>query len=227
MSVDAARREASTVAYVLPFAVFMVLLAAGEHLAFLGRWDFPFRAAVLTAVLLVFSRHAIDWRIRRFAGTVMLGVAVFVIWIAPDVLIPGYRDSIIFQNPLTGSISTSIPESLRTDPLVLISRSLRAIVLVPIIEELFWRGWLIRWLIRSDFRSVPIGAYTTQAMIISAVLFASEHGAYWDVGLAAGLLYNWWVIKTKSLGDCILAHAITNACLSAYVLVEQRWEYWL
>ena len=60
-----------------------------------------------------------------------------------------------------------------------------------------------------------------------ALLFASEHGPYWDVGLAAGILYNWWMIRTKSLEDCILSHAVTNACLAAYVLTRHQWQYWL
>ena len=52
-----------------------------------------------------------------------------------------------------------------------------------------------------------------------AALFASEHGSYWEVGLAAGILYNWWVVRTRNMADCILAHAVTNAILSAYVLL--------
>jgi membrane protease YdiL (CAAX protease family) len=59
------------------------------------------------------------------------------------------------------------------------------------------------------------------------VLFASEHGAYWDVGLAAGVAYNWWMVRTRSLGDLILAHAVTNLCLSVYVIAAGKWEYWL
>jgi hypothetical protein len=46
------------------------------------------------------------------------------------------------------------------------------------------------------------------------------------VGLAAGILYNWWMVRTKSLGDLILAHGVTNAVLSAYVVLAGRWEYW-
>ena len=46
-------------------------------------------------------------------------------------------------------------------------------------------------------------------------------------GLLAGILYNWWMIRTRSLGDCILAHAVTNAALSVFVIVFRRWEYWL
>ena len=77
------------------------------------------------------------------------------------------------------------------------------------------------------FLKVPLGTYAASAFWIVAVLFASEHGPYWDVGLVAGLLYNWWMIRTKSLGDCILAHGVTNALLSGYVLATGKWEYWL
>jgi membrane protease YdiL (CAAX protease family) len=46
------------------------------------------------------------------------------------------------------------------------------------------------------------------------------------VGLVAGVIYNWWMVRTRSLGDLILAHGITNACLSAYVVFAGHWEYW-
>ena len=73
---------------------------------------------------------------------------------------------------------------------------------------------------------MPLGQFTTASFLLTVLLFASEHGAMWDVGLAAGLLYNFWMRRTRSLGDLILAHAVTNACLSAYVLSRGRWEYW-
>ncbi len=111
--------------------------------------------------------------------------------------------------------------------MVLALRFVRAVLIVPIIEELFWRAWLPRWFDRAkDFREIPLGQYSRAAFWLTAFLFASEHGALWDVGLAAGLLYNWWMKRTRSLGDLILAHAVTNACLSVYVLTRGRWEYW-
>jgi CAAX prenyl protease-like protein len=104
---------------------------------------------------------------------------------------------------------------------------LRAVVIVPVVEELFWRAWLMRWLIDNDFEKVPLGKYAAQSFWIVAVLFASEHGSYWDVGLIAGIAYNWWMVRTKSLGDLILAHAVTNFMLSTYVIAFGKWEYWL
>ena len=66
---------------------------------------------------------------------------------------------------------------------------------------------------------MPLGKYVPSAFWIVAVLFASEHGPYWEVGLAAGIIYNWWMVRTRNLADCILAHAVTNGLLAVYVLV--------
>jgi uncharacterized protein len=171
--------------------------------------------------------HGIDLRVSHWAATVLVGVAVFAIWIAPDRLWPGYRHFWLFENPITGQAATGLSAEARSQTAVLWLRAFRAVTIVPIVEELFWRGWLMRWLISADFESVPLGTWSAPAFWIVAVLFASEHGPYWDVGLAAGAIYNWWMLRTGKLGDLILAHAVTNACLGAYVVWSGRWEYWL
>jgi hypothetical protein len=205
--------------------VFVAFLAFGDFLG-LGPWEYPFRCAVLAAVLWFFSRGALDFRIRNAGLSIAVGIAVFAIWIAPDLLWPAYRSHWLFQNSLTGSVASSLHEGLRASSMVLVFRAIRAAVLVPMIEELFWRSWLMRWLIKPDFLSVPLGTYATQAFWITAALFAIEHGPFWEVGLLAGVAYNWLMIRTKSLGDCILAHAVTNGILSAYVVNSGQWQYW-
>jgi CAAX prenyl protease-like protein len=77
-----------------------------------------------------------------------------------------------------------------------------------------------------DFASRPLGAFTGLSFGASAVLFALEHGSFWDVGLAAGLVYNLWMAKTRSLGDLIACHAVTNTCLAGWVLATGQWQYW-
>jgi CAAX prenyl protease-like protein len=205
--------------------VFLAFLAMGG-IPGLGRYEYPARVAILAAVIWIFSRPVLDLRMPDWLGSVALGLAVFVIWVAPDVLWPGYREHWLFQNSLTGKVASSVPEGLRADPLVLIFRALRASIIVPIVEELFWRGWLMRWLIRNDFLSVPAGTYARDAFWITAALFAVEHGPFWEVGLLAGIAYNWWMVRTQSLGDCILAHGVTNAALSAYTVYGEHWQYW-
>jgi CAAX protease family protein len=213
--------------YIVPFAAFLVFLGVQDYVPLPPRLEQPLRVFLLTAILWVFSRHVIDLRVRSFLLTMMIGVGVFIVWIAPDVLWPGYRDHWIFQNSITGHIKTSIAAEARTDWVVLTFRTIRAVILVPIIEELFWRMWLMRWLVSDRFEEVKPGAYTPRSFWITAVLFAAEHGPYWEVGLLAGIAYNWLMVRTKSLGDCILAHAVTNGVLCWYVLATGQWQYWM
>jgi uncharacterized protein len=214
------------VAYVLPFAVFIGFLALQKYVPLPPSFEFIVRDLLLAGVLFGFSRHVIQLRPSRWLETVILGIAVFVIWVGPDLLFPTYRQHWLFQNAILGQLTPTIPSSVLQSPWVLWPRVLQAVVFVPILEELFWRAWLMRWLISPQFEKVPLGAYQAGAFWITAVLFASEHGPYWDVGLIAGIAYNWWMIRTRSLADCILAHAVTNAGLCWYVVATHRWEYW-
>lgn len=233
MRLELAERPRRTLAkwaaapYVLPFIVFMAFLAVQRFNPAPPVWDSGIRILVLGAVLVIFSRRQIDLGMSRPFWTVVVGIGVFALWITPDLLFPSYRNFWLFNNGLVGSAQTSLSEASRHDPLLLTLRFVRAVALVPILEELFWRGFLMRWLINPKFEEVPLGAWTPIAFWFTALLFASEHGPYWDVGLLAGVVYNWWIVRTRRLGDLIWAHAITNACLSAYVIITHRWEYWL
>jgi CAAX prenyl protease-like protein len=215
------------VPYVLPFAVFLLFLGLQPYNPLPGPIEQVVRVAILTAVIWFFSRPVLDLKLATPALTVLFGIAVFGLWILPDLLIPGYRSHWLFTNSITGAVSSSIPPDDLRSPWVLVFRTLRAALLVPILEELFWRGWLMRWLDNPDFEKVPFGRYAHQAFWLSAALFASEHGPYWDVGFLAGALYNFWAIRTKRLGDCILAHGVTNLCLSLYTIATGKWEYWM
>ncbi len=211
-----------------PFAAFLLLLAATPYVPGGIAVTYPLRVMVVTAVLWIWSRGVVEWRpSRRGLPSVMVGVAVFLIWIGPDLLWPGYRSHWVFTNSITGAVSTATPGAEQRSLFFLFFRVAGSALLVPVVEELFWRAWLMRYLISRDFRSVALGAWTASSFWIGAALFASEHGPYWDVGLAAGAVYNWWMIRTRSLADCILAHAVTNGCLAVYVLTADKWQYWL
>jgi CAAX prenyl protease-like protein len=218
----------ATVAYVAPFAAFVALLVAERAVSLPTEWLYLVRFTVVLAVLFVGSRHVISLRPSAPLAGAAIGIAVFVIWIAPDVLFgPGYRHHWLFDNAVMGSAASSAPVALKHNWGFMLLRTVGCTALVPVVEELFWRGWLMRWLAHHDFEEVPLGTYIPSAFWIVAVLFASEHGPYWDVGLAAGIIYNWWMVRTKNLADCILAHAVTNGLLSAYVLYTGQWQYWL
>jgi uncharacterized protein len=218
--------EGSTLAWVGPFAVFMLWLAVDKYIPLVNPTKEIVRDVVILASIVGFSRRILPRSAPHWVGSVLLGVAVCALWVAPDALIPGWRDSVIFQNGITGRITTSIPEGELT-PLMIALRFARAALLVPVLEELFWRGWLPRWLQDNRFERVPLGQYTTFAFWATAALFAAEHGPYWEVGLLCGIIYNWWMKRTRSLGDLILTHAVTNAALSAYVILTKNWQFWM
>ncbi len=208
--------------YIAPFALFILILALQSVVA-MPQWV---RFAVPMIAILTVSRRVLSFKLVRPVASVLVGIAVFVIWVGPEMLFPGYHQFGLFSNSVMGHINNVRPAN-HADPLFLTFRILVTAVAVPILEELFWRGWLMRWLIDRDFERVPLGAYNTQAFLIVAVLFASEHGPFWDVGLVTGLIFNWWMVRTKSLWDCILMHAVTNAFLAWYVLAYGQWQYWL
>jgi uncharacterized protein len=212
-------------AYIAPFGVFVILLA-------IRRWIpseiFPvLRFALIAAALAVFSRDVIPWRPAFRMASILLGAAVFLVWIGPDALWPSYRDFWLFHNAITGAAASSLDARLKANAFFIVIRVLETAILIPILEELFWRGWLMRWLIRPDFQSVPLGQYAPSSFWMVALLFAAEHGPYWEVGLVAGIAYNGWMVRTRNLADCMLAHGVTNALLAAYVLLFDKWQYWL
>jgi CAAX prenyl protease-like protein len=221
-------RRTATAAYVAPFAAFVALMAAEHALALPPEWFYPLRVVVAMALIGFVSWRVLPRRASAPFASAAIGAAVFLIWIAPDVLFgPGYRHYWLFDNAPMGAAASSAPEALRRNWWFIAVRMFGCTALVPVVEELFWRGWLMRWLAHRDFESIPLGAYIPSAFWIAAVLFASEHGPYWDVGLAAGIIYNWWLVRTKNLADCMVAHAVTNGLLSAYVLHTGQWQYWL
>jgi len=213
--------------YIAPFALFLLVLGLKGVLPFGPKWTYVIQVVLVSTLILIVSRREIAWTSQRPASAVLVGLLVFVVWIGPDLLWAGYRQHWLFENSLMGKAESSLPVDLRTDMMFLIFRMIGTAIVVPIVEELFWRGWLMRYLVNSEFTKVPLGTYSALAMWASAALFATEHGPYWEVGLLAGLIYNWWMVRTRNLTDCMIAHGVTNAALGAYVIYGGRWEYWL
>ena len=100
-----------------------------------------------------------------------------------------------------------------------------AVIVVPIMEELFWRSFLIRYLVTPTFTTVRLGTFTPLSGGATVVLFGLEHHL-WLAGMMAGAIYNLLLYKTRRLWPCILAHAITNLLLGIHVLVTGEWHWW-
>jgi CAAX prenyl protease-like protein len=101
------------------------------------------------------------------------------------------------------------------------------VLVVPFMEELFWRDYLWRRIIApNDFRLASIGEWDWKAFVIIPLIFASVHGHWWLTAIVWGLMIGGLLAYTKCLGACIVMHATTNALLSAYVLYTNDWSFW-
>jgi CAAX protease family protein len=217
-------RRHPAIPWILPFVIFIGLLAIQQAVA-VPAW---LRFTLSMAAILAVSRVPLRGRPSKPLLSILIGIAVFVIWVAPDVIAPNWHHFILFDNSVMGHPAGNTPPASKSDPVFLFFRIAISVIAVPILEELFWRGWLMRWLVDAqNFERVPLGAYSPPAFWIVALLFASEHGPFWDVGLVAGIVYNWWMIRTRNIWDCIIAHAVTNGILAAYVIGAGQWQYWL
>jgi CAAX prenyl protease-like protein len=217
-------RRHAAIPYVLPFVVFVALLAIQQFVDIPAWLRFVLSMGAIAAVSLPVLRGGPS----KPLLSSLIGVAVFMIWIGPDYLVPSWHHFVLFDNGILGHPAGNTPPASKSDPIFLIFRVALSVIAVPILEELFWRGWLMRWIIEPHhFEKLPLGSYMPSAFCIVAILFASEHGSFWDVGLLAGIVYNWWMIRTRNLWDCILAHAVTNGVLAAWVIGAGQWQYWL
>ena len=123
-----------SIPWIAPFAVFMLLLVAGPSLPFGQPWESIVRVSVLGLVIALASGKLVRaLRVKHASASIALGVAVCALWVAPDLLIPGWRSHWIFQNSMTGTLKTSIAPTELADPLVLVLRIMRAAILVPIL----------------------------------------------------------------------------------------------
>ncbi len=215
-----------SLAWAGPFGVFIAWLALDKFVPLVNPWREIARDGLMVVVIAVLSWRVLPRRVPYWPTSIAIGVAVCALWIAPDALVPGWRDSVLFQNAITGRVISSIPAGEFT-PFMLVLRTTRAALIVPLAEEMFWRGWLPRWLQNPHFERVPLGHYTRFTFWGTALLFAAEHGPYWEVGLVCGLIYNWWMRRTRSLGDLVLVHATTNLVLALYVIATQQWAFWM
>ena len=97
--------------------------------------------------------------------------------------------------------------------------------MVPVMEELFWRSFLMRWIDNPDFEQVAPESVSPKAMLMSSLVFMLAH-TQWLGALLAGLLFAWVYRYTRSLWAAVLCHAVTNGVLGLWVVVNGAWQFW-
>ena len=102
-----------------------------------------------------------------------------------------------------------------------------SLVVVPLVEEIFWRGFLLRYLINERFTTVAIGSFSWLSFAVVTVLFGFSHSrADWVAAVICGALYNLVAYRTRSLASCVVAHAVTNCLLGLWVMQTRQWGFW-
>jgi len=211
-------------ARVLPYVIILILTFVQDS------FDGPQRYWLYLAKMLVGAwciwevraivpemRWAISWE------AMAVGVLVCVMWVGLD--------------PYYGKVEVMVKVGAPWDPfrefgdnsamgwLFLVVRIAGSALVVPPIEEAFYRSFLYRYLVRKEFISMPISHVHWLSLVATSLIFGFSH-YQWLAGILCGLAYQWLVIRKKRLGDAMMAHAITNFLLGLWVVWKGAWQFW-
>lgn len=203
--------------YIIPFAIFGVCTYLGPLFNISASLVYPLKTVLVSASLIYFWKEyksEIKFSLNWLA--VVSGVLVFFIWVLPEGLYPQIGHSEF--NPYENSKGYMVY-------FLIIFRIIGASLVVPLMEELFWRSFALRFAIKSEFKTIPLGQFSWFSFIFISLLFGFEHHR-WLVGIFAGMIYTGILYHRKNLFDPILSHGITNLLLGIYVLSTQQWSFW-
>ena len=212
-----AQVDDSTTAYLAPFLVVMAsAMLTGAFSAGID-WLYPVRVLAAVWVLWVFRKSYSNLGWTMSWSAVAIGCVTFAIWIA---LVPA--------GPAT---TDHWPPGLRSVPVHwaaawMLLRVVGYTITVPLVEELAFRGYLTRRLMREDFERLPIGLFSWSSFAISSLLFGALHGGFWLAGTIAGMTFALALYQRRAIGDAVVAHATTNGLIAVYVFATGRWSVW-
>lgn len=219
-------------ARVLPFVLFMALLALRGQLmpaegqpggAFDARWVYGLSVLVVTGSLVFFRKEYAELlkgsrpSLWHTVLAIVVGVVVFKLWV-----------SLAEPWMMLGQPSASFRPVNDEGELMwglLAVRWIGAALMVPVMEELFWRGFLMRWVDNPNFEQVDPGTVSVKAIALSTLVFMLAH-TQWLAAIVAGLAYALLYRYTRSLWTAVIAHAVTNGILGVWVVVYGNWQFW-
>jgi uncharacterized protein len=237
-------RSSGALARVAPFVVFVLLTCGQGQFGEGSRYWLYLAKTIVGAWMLWNLRPAIaEMRWAMSWEAVVAGIAVFVIWVGLDPFYPSL-DQLIQQYlyPLLKSVGLgswcgpSKPTTYwnpkaefgRGSALAWLFVGLRiagSSIVVPPIEEVFYRSFLYRYIARPNFESVPLGAFLLIPFAVTALIFGFGHHE-WLAGILCACIYQGLVCWKKRLGDAMTAHAITNFLLGVWVVWKGAWWFW-
>lgn len=215
-------------ARVIPFLLFMILLAARGYVSpdstvLDPRWVYGLSVLIVGASLAFFWRQYSEvgagtgLRRGHLVLALVVGVLVFQLWIR-------LTEPWMMLGSPTASFRPVDADGQLQWGLVII-RWIGAALLVPVMEELFWRSFLMRWIDNPDFEKVNPAEVSPKAIVLSTLVFMLAH-TQWLGAIVAGLAYALLYRYTRSLWAAIAAHAVTNGVLGIWVVVFANWQFW-
>lgn len=223
MGATGRRDEISVPAYVAPMVLFGLLTTLEQYLS-----PAAYPVAYLAKVVVVTAALAYFRGPRRDivpTGSVVplgvgLGLVIFAAWVLIDKYVPyPHLGERVAYNPFDAIHGAGLRWAF------LVARFYGLVLMVPVMEELFWRSFLLRYATRADFRSLAIGEFSRAAFWIMVAISAATHPE-WLVAAIASALFAWILRHTRSLFAAIVSHAVANAALGIYILVTGEWQYW-
>jgi len=188
-------------------------------------WAYLGRTVVVGSMLVLF-RHSyagIRWNHWWLGGIV--GIVGFVQWVGMQLFL---QENFAFFEPPDKVFN---PAAFFAEPTAYWAfvgvRLVGAAVVVPFMEELFWRDFCWRSVIDFEgFQRVRVGEWSWRAFVVVSLVFSLVHGNWWLTSIVWAFMIGGLLAYTRSLGACIVAHAVTNLLLGLYVLKTQQWYFW-
>lgn len=217
------------IAFTLPLLAFLALFAVAAGARKIGGapwlmapeyWIYPGQTLICGAIVLWFWREYKFGPPRQAWVALGVGLVVFGIWIAPQQLfgigprLTGFNPGIFADRPALywGTV---------------LFRFARLVVVVPLVEEIFWRGFLLRYLIDERFTALAVGTFSWLSFVVVTLGFGFSHSsADWIAAFVCGGLYNFVAYRTRSLTSCVVAHAFTNLLLGLWIMQTRQWGFW-
>jgi CAAX prenyl protease-like protein len=243
-------RVSPTVAHIAPLAVFLgftafVAVVAIENTALPWwrhapeQWIYPIQTIIVGMLLGLWRAHYIFAPFRGFALAILFGAIgiawwCFPAWLFPrlassDVALPAWWEWLGLASRTDGFDPTLFRDHPMWQATTVIMRFVRLVIVVPIVEEIFWRGYLMRAVQSEsgDFQRVPFGRHSWPAFAITTLGFMLVHDKMdWLGALGFGSLMYLLAVRTKSLAACVVMHAVANLLLGIYVMATKQWGFW-
>lgn len=220
-----------TIRYVLPFLLYVLpaFFESADSQSPVYMSVCTLKGILAFAAIVIFRRSYPDFSAKGFVLAAVAGVVGFAVWIGLDQVqsaIPFLDDSIRYLQGERAGFNPLVDGSPSRLQLAFVGvRLIELIVVVPLVEEVFWRGYLSRYLISDEFAQVPQGTFTRSSFLIVALMFTSVHPEMLSA-FVWGCMINMLYMRTMNLWSCVLMHSVTNGLLGAYILCTERWELW-